>query len=71
MIIDDFSVLFSDVTVEEGAVVKDSIIMQDSVIGENCVITNIIADKNVEISSDKVLTGYESLPFVISKGTKI
>ena len=65
------SILFRGAVVKKGAVVKDCVIMQDSVVGENCVISNIIADKNVEISYDKVLTGYESLPFVIAKGTKI
>lgn len=65
------SILFRGAVVKKGAVVKNSIIMQNTVIGENCVLSNIIADKNVSISSDKVLTGYESLPFVISKGTKI
>jgi len=65
------SILFRGAVVKTGAVVKNSVVMQDSVIGENCVVTNIIADKNVEIGNDKVLTGYESLPFVISKGTKI
>ena len=31
----------------------------------------IYIEADVEIGNDKVLTGYESLPFVISKGTKI
>lgn len=65
------SVLFRGTVVKEGAIVRNSIIMQNSVINENCVLTNVISDKNIEISRDKVLTGYESLPFVIPKGAKI
>ncbi len=65
------SILFRGCKVKKGAIIRNSIIMQNSVIGENCVMTNVIADKNIEISPDKVLTGYEALPFVISKGTQI
>lgn len=65
------SIVFRGAVIKKGAIVRNSIIMQNSVVGENCVLTNIISDKNVEISRDKVLTGYEKFPFVISKGTKI
>lgn len=65
------SILFRGSVIKKGCVLKNCIIMQNSVIGENCVLTNIIADKNISVSRDKILTGYESLPFVVSKGTKI
>ncbi len=65
------SILFRGCHIKKGSIVRNSIVMQNSVIGENCILTNVIADKNIEISADKVLTGYETLPFVIAKNTSI
>lgn len=65
------SVLFRDVTVEEGAVVEDSIIMQKSVVGKNAKVSRTIADKNVTISNDCEMQGAPALPFVIGKGKKV
>ncbi len=65
------SVLFRDVTVEEGAVVEDSIIMQKSVVGKNAKVSRTIADKNVTISDDCEMQGAPALPFVIGKGKKV
>jgi glucose-1-phosphate adenylyltransferase len=64
-------VIFRNATIKSGAEVKDSIIMQDSEIGEDCKISNVISDKNISISPGKVLVGCETLPFVITKGTKL
>ena len=65
------SILFRGCHIKKGAIIRNSIIMQNSVIGENCIMTNVIADKNISLSSDKVLTGYDTLPFVIQKNTQI
>lgn len=64
-------IIFRGTTVKKGAVVKNSIIMQGAEISENCKITNIISDKNMNLGEGIVLTGSETLPFVISKNTKI
>lgn len=65
------SIIFRNVKVERGTVIKNSIIMQNSVIGENCSINCIIADKNVIIRDRKVLSGSENHPFYIGKGIMI
>lgn len=65
------SVLFRGVTVEEGAVVEDSIIMQKTVIGKNAKVRRTIADKNVTVSEGCELQGAPALPFVIGKGKKV
>ena len=45
------SVIGSGVTIEKGAVVKDSIIMQDSVIGEGAVVEKAIVAEDVKIGA--------------------
>ena len=45
----DFSVLFANVTVEEGAVVKDSIIMPGSVVKKGAVVQYAIVAENVTV----------------------
>ncbi len=65
------SILFRNVKVARGAVVKNSIIMQNTVLGENSTLNCIIVDKNVTIRDRKVLSGSENHPFYISKGIMI
>jgi len=65
------SVLFRDVTVEEGAVVKNTVIMQGSVIGRGARIENAIIDKDATITSGAVIIGGSSAPMVIHKGETI
>ncbi|MDD4688500.1 MAG: glucose-1-phosphate adenylyltransferase subunit GlgD [Eubacteriales bacterium] len=62
------SVIFRDVKIDEGAVVKNSIIMQGAHIHAGAQLSSVIADKNVSISEDIVLTGNPKVPFVINKG---
>jgi len=45
--------------------------MQGTHVGEKCNIERVIADKNVDISSDKVLTGSDDFPLYLSKNGKI
>ena len=47
----DFSVLFANVEVEKGAVVRDSIIMPNSVIRSGAVVQYAIVAENVEVAS--------------------
>ena len=65
------SILFRNVKVARGAVVKNSIVMQNTVLGENSSLNCIIADKNVTIRDRKVLSGSENHPFYIGKGIMI
>ena len=65
------SIIFRNVKVARGAVVKNSIVMQNTVLGENCSLNCIITDKNVTIRDRKVLSGSENHPFYISKGIMI
>ena len=65
------SIIFRNVKVGRGTVVKNSIIMQNTVLGENCTINCIIADKNVTIKDRKILSGSDNHPFYIGKGIMI
>lgn len=65
------SIIFRNVKVARGAVIKNSIIMQNTVIGENSSINCIIADKNVVVRDRKILSGAENHPFYIAKGIMV
>ena len=65
------SILFRGVHVKKGTVVKNSIMLQNSVTGENVTLNCVIADKNVIIRDDRVLSGSEILPYYIAKGKMI
>ena len=56
------SVIGSGVTIEKGAVVKDSIIMQDSVIGEGAVIEKAIVAEDVKVGAGAHLGVCEYAP---------
>ena len=65
------SILFRGVHVKKGTVVKNSIMLQNSVTGENVTLNCVIADKNVIIRDDRLLSGSETLPYYIAKGKMI
>ncbi len=65
------SIIFRNVKVARGAVVKNSIIMQNTILGENCTLNCIITDKNVVIRDKKILSGSENHPFYIGKGIMV
>ncbi len=65
------SVLFRGVTVEKGAIVRNSIIMDASVIKAGACVENVIIDKKVRISSGVHVSGYPTNPLIISKGETI
>ncbi len=65
------SILFRDVKVGANTTIKNSILFQDTVTGENVFLNCVIADKNVVIRDDRILSGHESLPFFIEKGKMI
>lgn len=51
----DFSILFSNVTVERGAVVRDSIVMPGTVIKEGAVVQYAIVAENAVIEENAVV----------------
>ena len=65
------SILFRGVKVGKGTVVKNSILMQDTLTGDNVTLNCVITDKNVVIRDDRSLSGHESMPFFIPKGTMV
>ena len=64
-------ILARGVTVEKGAVVRNSIIMQDSFIGAGAHAENVIFDKSVVLKPGKTLCGAEGFPVFVGKGIVI
>lgn len=67
----DNSILFRDVRIEEGAVVKNSIIMEHGVVMKNGQISYTITDKSVVIGANRQISGSEDYPIVIVKNKKV
>ena len=64
-------ILFRGVKVQKDAVLRNCIIMQDSIVGEGASLAYVTADKNVLVTPGRVLTGAESYPIFIRKGTSV
>ena len=62
------SVLFRQVTVEEGAEVEDCIIFNDCVIGKGAEVKYAILDKDVVVTPGAKLCGTKSNPIIVKKG---
>lgn len=65
------SILFRGVKVGKGTVIKNSIIMQNTFVGDNVNLNCVICDKNAVIKNGRTLSGHETHPFSIGKGTII
>ena len=65
------SVLFRQVTVEEGAEVENCIILNDCVIGEGAKVKYAILDKDVIVTPGAELCGTKSNPIIVKKGQKV
>ena len=65
------SVIFRDVKIEKGAVVKNCVLFHGSHVGKNASLNCIVADKDVYITDGVNLSGNENLPFYVQKGRKI
>ena len=65
------SVLFRQVTVEEGAEVENCIIMNDCVIGKGAELKYVILDKDVTVTPGAKLQGTKEHPVVIKKGETV
>lgn len=65
------SIIFRDVRVEEGAVVRNSIIMEHGIVMRNGQISYAITDKSVVIGANKQISGSETYPIVIVKNKTV
>ena len=65
------SILFRGVKVEAGAVIENSIVMEGGKVCSGAKMSYIIADKDVTITEDKKISGYETYPMVIVKGKTV
>ncbi len=65
------SILFRQVTVEEGAEVEDCIIMNDAVIGAGAKLKYVILDKNVTVTPGAKLYGTKKNPIIIKRGETV
>lgn len=60
-------VLFRDVTVEKGAVVRNSVLMQNTFVGKGAELDCVVSDKDVTVSEGKKLSGDSEYPLYIKK----
>ena len=65
------SIIFRGVHVGRGAVVKNCILLQDTYVGDNVHLNCVVSDKNVIIKEGRTLSGHETMPFFIDKGTTV
>ena len=65
------SIIFRNVRVGRGTVVRDSIVMKGAVVKARSEISHVIADKEVTIREDRTLIGHENYPVVVAKHSVI
>ena len=65
------SVLFRQVTVEEGAEVENCIIFNDCVIGKDAELKYVLLDKDVIVSEGAKLCGTKNNPIIVKKGQTV
>jgi glucose-1-phosphate adenylyltransferase len=65
------SIIFRDVRIGKGCVVRNSILLQGNYVGEGVSLNCVVADKDVIIKNGRMLSGHMSTPFFIAKGTVV
>ncbi len=65
------SIIFRNVILKRGSVVKNSVLMQRCVVGENCVLENVVLDKGIHVPENTVLRGQGATPIYVPKGTRL
>lgn len=65
------SILFRGVHIAEGATVENSIIFQNATVSEGARLNYVLADKNVFVEPDRILSGYITHPFFLERNTRI
>lgn len=61
------SIIFRDVIIEEGAVVKNSVIMANSIIRKGAHLDYVITDKSIEVPENKTLIGTSECQVIVEK----
>ena len=64
-------IIFRGVHIGKGTVVRNSVLMQDTFTGNNVMLNCVVTDKNTAIRDGRMLSGHETMPFFIPKGTMI
>jgi glucose-1-phosphate adenylyltransferase len=64
-------ILFRNVKVGKGTVLKNCIIMSENAIGDDCNISYVVSDKDTTIGNGITLAGCEKQPYFINKGSRI
>ena len=65
------SLLFRNVHIGRGAVVKDCVLFSGTYVSDNASLNSIVTDKDVFVSDGVTLSGNGNMPFYIPKGRKI
>ena len=65
------SVIFRNVTIEKGAVVKNCVLFHGTRVCKNAKLNCIVTDKDVTVTDGVTLSGNDNMPFYIQKGRKI
>jgi hypothetical protein len=65
------SILFRNVHVGKGTVVKNCVLLQDTCVGTDVTLNCVITDKDVVIKDDRTLSGHQTRPFFIGKGETV
>ncbi|MBE6554439.1 MAG: glucose-1-phosphate adenylyltransferase subunit GlgD [Ruminococcaceae bacterium] len=64
-------ILFRNVHIGKGTVVKNCILLQDTYVGANVSLNCVITDKNAVIKDGRNLSGHQTMPFFIGKGVMV
>lgn len=65
------SILFRDVHVGAGAVVKNCILLQNTYVADRAELNCVVSDKDVLIHEGRKLSGHSTLPFFVGKGMSV
>lgn len=65
------SILFRNVKVAEGAIIKNCIIMEDGVIMDGSQLSYVITDKKVSVKENRELKGFSTYPIVVVKNKTV
>ena len=65
------SVIFRDVKIEKGAVVKNSVLFHGTHVAKNANLNCIVTDKDVFVTEGVTLSGNPNMPFYIHKKAKV
>lgn len=65
------SIIFRGVHIGKGTKVKNTVLFQDCFVGSNVFLNCVLADKNAVIRDDRMLSGHDTMPFFVKKGSII